>query len=143
MFVFTPLCEIHDTHYIMLYGKIGVTFVYNFALRKFRGQWSATPKKNGGGSLAVGSYLKESVPPPPPLGAGVGGGWIGSSTTYGGPVVQVPHCPPFPVFEKSKNCHVLKGRNTIRYPCSWEKAQRACRHIDWQIKLSELSRKSD
>ena len=56
----------------MLYGKIGVTIVYNFALRKFeyfdfRGRWSATPQKrvrskktqgmttlkNGGGSLAV------------------------------------------------------------------------------------------
>ena len=43
----------------MLYDKIGVTLVYNFALRKFdfRGQWPATPKK-GGGSLAVGSYLQ-------------------------------------------------------------------------------------
>ena len=34
----------------MLYVKIGVTFVYNFALRKFdfRGQSSASPKKRGG-----------------------------------------------------------------------------------------------
>ena len=63
-------------------GRIGVTFVYNFALRKFdfRGRWSATPKnrglskktqgrralKNGGGSLAVGSYLQRSSAPPPP-----------------------------------------------------------------------------
>ena len=36
----------------MLYGKIGVTIVYNFALRKFeyfdfRGRWSATPQKKG------------------------------------------------------------------------------------------------
>ena len=54
----------------MLCATNGVTFVYNFALRKFdfRGQWSATPKnrgrskttqgpralENGSGSLAVG-----------------------------------------------------------------------------------------
>ena len=57
----------------MLYGKIGVTFVYNFAFRKydFRGRWSATPQKRGrskktqgrtalkskSGSLAVGSHI--------------------------------------------------------------------------------------
>ena len=57
----------------MFQGEIGVTFIYNFVLRKFdfRGQWSATPKnrgqskqtlgqtalKSGGGSLAVVSYL--------------------------------------------------------------------------------------
>ena len=56
-----------------LCGINGVPFVYNFALRNFdfRGQWSVTPKnrgqskktqgwtvlKNGGVSLAVGSYL--------------------------------------------------------------------------------------
>ena len=36
----------------MFYGKLLVTFVYNFALRKFgyRGQWCATPKKNRGRS---------------------------------------------------------------------------------------------
>ena len=55
--------------------------MYNFVSRKFdfRGRWSATPKnrgrskktqgrtamKNGDGSLAVGSYPKEAVPPPP------------------------------------------------------------------------------
>ena len=54
--------------------------VYNFALRKFdfRGQWSATTKnrggskktegqralKNGGCSLAVGSYLQTGSAPP-------------------------------------------------------------------------------
>ena len=69
----------------MLYGIIGVPFVYNFALRKFdfRGRWSATPKnrgrskktqgwiglKSGGGSLAVGTYLQRgSAPSPPPPG---------------------------------------------------------------------------
>ena len=68
----------------MLYGKIGVTILYNFALRKFyfRGQRSATPKnrgrskktqertalKNWGGSLAVGSYLQRGSDPPPPRG---------------------------------------------------------------------------
>ena len=69
----------------MLYVKIGVTIVYNFALRKFdfRGWWSPTPKnrgqskktqgrtalKNWGGSLAVCSYLQRgSAPPPPPTG---------------------------------------------------------------------------
>ena len=57
-------------------------FIYNFALRKFdfRGWWSATPKnrgwskktqvwtglKNGGGSLAVGTYLQRGSAPPPP-----------------------------------------------------------------------------
>ena len=61
----------------MLYGKIGVTIVYNFALRKFdiRGRWSATPKnrgrskktrgrtvlKNGGGSQYPPS--KRQCPP--------------------------------------------------------------------------------
>ena len=72
MFLFTLFWEIHDSHHQeMLYGKIGVTFVYNFGLRSFyfRGQWSATLQnrgqskktqgqtalKNGGGSLAVGS----------------------------------------------------------------------------------------
>ena len=64
----------------MLYGKIGVTFVYNFALRKFdfREPWSATSKnrgrskktqgltalKNGGSSLAVSSYLQRGSLPP-------------------------------------------------------------------------------
>ena len=35
----------------MLCEKIEVPFVYNFALRKFdfRGRWSATPQKIGGG----------------------------------------------------------------------------------------------
>ena len=59
------------------------SLLYNFTLRKFdfRGQLSVTPKnrgrskktqgrtalKNGGGSLAVGSYLlRVSAPPPPP-----------------------------------------------------------------------------
>ena len=65
----------------MLYGKIRVTIVYNFALKNcdFRGRWFATPKnrgrskktqrrtalKNGGGSLAVGSYLQRGSAPPP------------------------------------------------------------------------------
>ena len=33
----------------MLFGSMGVTFVYNFALRQydFRGRWSATPKNRG------------------------------------------------------------------------------------------------
>ena len=63
----------------MLYGKIGVTIVYNFALRKFdfRGRWSATPQnrgrskktqgrtvlKNGGGSLAVSTHLQRGSAP--------------------------------------------------------------------------------
>ena len=35
----------------MLFGRIGVTFGYNFALRKYdyRGRWSTTLKKIGGG----------------------------------------------------------------------------------------------
>ena len=34
----------------MVYGKIGVIFVYNFALKKldFRGQWFQTQKMGGG-----------------------------------------------------------------------------------------------
>ena len=63
----------------MLSGRIGVTFVYAFTVRKyyFRGQWSATPKnggwskrtlgwtvlKSGGSTLEVGTYLQEAVPP--------------------------------------------------------------------------------
>ena len=59
--------------------KIIVTFVYNFALTifYFRGTWFQTPKnrgrskktqgrtalKNGGGSLAVGSYLQRGSAP--------------------------------------------------------------------------------
>ena len=66
----------------MLYGKIGVTIVYNFPLKNcdFRRRWSAIPKnrgrskktqgrtalKNGGGSLAVGSYLQRGSAPPLP-----------------------------------------------------------------------------
>ena len=82
MSVFNLLCEKPDIHYIkMLYGKIGVTILYNFALRKFdfRGRQSATPNnrewsektqertalKNGGDSLAVSSYLQKSSAPPP------------------------------------------------------------------------------
>ena len=64
------------------YDKIGVIFVYNFALKKFnfRGRWFQTLKnrgqskktqgrtalKNRGGSLAVGSYLQRGSAPPPP-----------------------------------------------------------------------------
>ena len=34
----------------MLYGMIGVPFIYNSALRKFdfRGQWSVSPNSRGG-----------------------------------------------------------------------------------------------
>ena len=41
----------------MLYGIIGVLFVYNFALRKFdfRGRWSATPKNTNGGEVKENS----------------------------------------------------------------------------------------
>ena len=65
----------------MLYGRIRVTIVYSFELKKFdfRGWWSATPKyrgwskksygpttlKNRGGSLAVGSYFQRGSTPPP------------------------------------------------------------------------------
>ena len=48
----------------MLYGMIGVTFVYNFALRKFDFRWTSkktqgwTALKNGGSSLAVGNCLQ-------------------------------------------------------------------------------------
>ena len=65
----------------MLYGKIGVTIVYNFALRKFdfRGWWSATPKIGGRSKKTQGKTalkteavvwqwvgtFKEAVPPPP------------------------------------------------------------------------------
>ena len=65
----------------MLYGMIGVTFVYNSALRKFdfRGRWFVSPKnggrskkaqgqtdlKNEGSSLAVGTYLRRGSAPPP------------------------------------------------------------------------------
>ena len=68
----------------MLYGKIGVTILYNFALRKvyFRGRLSASPKnrgrskktqertalKNWGGSLAMGSYIQRGSDPPHPPG---------------------------------------------------------------------------
>ena len=60
-------------------GKIRVTFVHNFTLKKFdfRGWWLATAKhrrwsmktqgqralKNGGGSLAIGSYLQRGSAP--------------------------------------------------------------------------------
>ena len=64
----------------MLYGKIGATFIYNFAMRKFdfRGRWSATPKNKGWSKKSQGrtalksgavvgiTTFKEAVPPPPP-----------------------------------------------------------------------------
>ena len=69
-------------------GKIGVSFVYKFALKKFdfRGRWSATAKNRGrskktegqralsnrGVTLAVGSYFqRDSAPPPPPSQPGI------------------------------------------------------------------------
>ena len=69
----------------MLYGKIGGTFVWNLHLESLilegsglqlptiggvkETQWQ-TPQKNGGGSLAAGSYLQRgsASPPPPPRG---------------------------------------------------------------------------
>ena len=64
--------------------KIGVVFVYNFALRKFdfRGQWSGAPKNRGWSKKTQGRrakkngtvvwqwvvIFKEAVPPPPPTG---------------------------------------------------------------------------
>ena len=63
----------------MFYGRIGVSFVYDFALRKYdhRGQWSATPKNTGwskktlgqtalksrGSSLGVGGCLQRAPTP--------------------------------------------------------------------------------
>ena len=47
VFVFTLFCEIFDIQYMKYFmEELGVSFVYNFALRKFdfRGRWSATPK---------------------------------------------------------------------------------------------------
>ena len=77
-------------HALSVYGIIGVPFVYIFALRKFdfKGRGSVTPKnkgrskkiqgrtglKNGGGSLAVGSYLQRGSAPPPSRGQGLGTG---------------------------------------------------------------------
>ena len=60
----------------MLYGKIRVTFVYHSAMRKFdlkapkigdgqRKLRGVRALKNGGGSLAVGSYLQRGSGPPP------------------------------------------------------------------------------
>ena len=64
----------------MLYEISGVSFVCNFAFRRFdfRGRWSATPQNRGwskktqgwtglkgsGGSLAVGTYLQRGSAPP-------------------------------------------------------------------------------
>ena len=70
----------------MVYGRIGLTFVYSSALKKydFRGQWSATLKNRGGQrKLKFGqpwkagavvwqlvATFKEAVTPPPPQCAG-------------------------------------------------------------------------
>ena len=100
----------------MLYGKTGVTIVYNIALSKFdfRDQWSATPqnrgrsKKNQGrtvlkhwaGSLAVGSYIQRGSAPPPPLSV--------LSSEFKGKIfyLDVSYGRGFPV----KNKHRFKGQ---------------------------------
>ena len=79
----------------MLYGKIGVTYVYNFALRKFRGQWSATQKKTG---AVVWQWEATSKSQCPPLGGW--GGWRldpgGAGTPTHWQCVATLHCRCFP-----------------------------------------------
>ena len=54
----------------MLYGRIGMTFVFNFASRKYdlRQWWSATPINRGQSKKIQGQTppLKRHVPTPPP-----------------------------------------------------------------------------
>ena len=99
----------------MLIGRIGVTFVHNFVLRNydFRWEWSATQKnsgrskkiqgqtalKNGGGSLAVGSYLQRGSAPP--------GDWVWRFAPAwawgGGPVVK----NMYQVARGGEWCHII------------------------------------